>query len=95
VRFRRTDILAAFWASGSVNVPGGPQTLDEGGVTIDNNETPGCEAPNINCYPLKWKTYPEFMEDANVTWQVVCYAPLPLFDVCRSYKVHSIKVSAI
>lgn len=27
--------------SGSVNVPGGPQTPDEGGVYLDNNETPG------------------------------------------------------
>lgn len=27
--------------SGSVNVPGGPQEPDEGGVYLDNNETPG------------------------------------------------------
>ncbi|KAF8588656.1 non-hemolytic phospholipase C precursor [Ramaria rubella] len=60
----------AFWASGSVNVPGGPQSLDEGGVTIDNNEVPGCEATNLNCFPLLWKTFPEFMEEAGVTWQV-------------------------
>ncbi|GJJ06185.1 hypothetical protein Clacol_000374 [Clathrus columnatus] len=60
----------AFWISGSVNVPGGPQQLDQGGVTIDNNETPGCEAPNLDCFPLEWKTVPEFLEEAGVTWQV-------------------------
>lgn len=27
--------------SGSVNVPGGPQSPDQGGVYLDNNETPG------------------------------------------------------
>ncbi|GJJ06186.1 hypothetical protein Clacol_000375 [Clathrus columnatus] len=63
---------------GSINVPGGPQELDQGGVTIDNNETPGCEAPNLDCYPLKWKTFPEFLEDAGVTWQV--YQDLDNFD---------------
>lgn len=31
--------------SGSVNVPGSPQTADQGGVYIDNNETPGMYFP--------------------------------------------------
>jgi hypothetical protein len=91
--FRDTHALAAFWASGSINVPGGPQNLDQGGVMIDNNGIPGCEAPNLDCFPLKWKTYAEFMEDANVTWQVVrvllflsgCWIhPLQKFIVSRS-----------
>ncbi|KAJ5091273.1 hypothetical protein NUU61_006143 [Penicillium alfredii] len=56
--------------SGSVNVPGSPQRSDQGGVYIDNNEVPGCEKNNINCYPLKWKTIFEFYEDAGVSWQV-------------------------
>ncbi|KAL2003706.1 hypothetical protein VTN02DRAFT_2609 [Thermoascus thermophilus] len=56
--------------SGSVNVPGGPQSPDQGGVYLDNNETPGCEKPNVNCYPLKWKTIFEFYEEAGVSWQV-------------------------
>src|SRR6266480_4264896 len=43
---------------------------DEGGVTIDNHEVPGCEGPNLNCYPLKWKTCPEFYQSNNVSWQV-------------------------
>ncbi|GJJ08151.1 hypothetical protein Clacol_002359 [Clathrus columnatus] len=60
----------AFWVSGSINVPGGPQQLDQGGVAIDNNETPGCEAPNLDCYPYSWKTTAEFYEEAGVSWQL-------------------------
>jgi phospholipase C len=33
-------------------------------------ELPGCEGTNLNCYPLSWKTTPEFYQDAGVTWQV-------------------------
>jgi phospholipase C len=59
------------WVSGSVNVPGSPQTKDEGGYPyIDNNETPGCETGGFNCYPLSWKTAPEFYEDAGVSWSI-------------------------
>jgi phospholipase C len=58
------------WVSGSINVPGSPQNPNQGGVYIDNNEVPGCEAPGLNCYPLSWKTTPEFYQDAGVTWQV-------------------------
>ena len=59
------------WVSGTINVqPGSPVPEDDGGVYIDNNETPGCEGSDLNCYPLKWKTTPEFLEDAGVTWQV-------------------------
>jgi phospholipase C len=57
------------WMSGSINVPGSPQTKDQGGYPyIDNNETPGCDANGINCYPLSWKTAAEFYEDAGVSW---------------------------
>ncbi|PGH33019.1 phospholipase C [[Emmonsia] crescens] len=56
--------------SGSINAPGSPQSPDEGGVYIDNTETPGCEAPNLNCYPLKWKTIFDIYEAAGVSWQV-------------------------
>jgi phospholipase C len=58
------------WVSGSINAPGSPQNSDEGGVTIDNNEIPGCEGPDLNCYPLKWKTCPEFYQSNGVSWQV-------------------------
>lgn len=50
------------WVSGSIS--------DAGSVYIDNNETPGCEDTNLNCYPLKWKTTPEIYEDAGVSWQL-------------------------
>ncbi|KAJ5933635.1 hypothetical protein N7454_005964 [Penicillium verhagenii] len=56
--------------SGSINVPGGPQSPDQGGPYLDNNETPGCEDNDINCYPLKWKTIYEIYEEAGVSWQV-------------------------
>lgn len=60
----------AMWASGSINVPGGPQSPDQGGNPyIDNNETPGCEN-GISCYPLKWKTTAEIYEEQGVSWSV-------------------------
>lgn len=59
------------WVSGSINVPGSPQTKSEGGYPyIDNNETPGCETGGFNCYPLSWKTAPEFYEEAGVSWSI-------------------------
>ncbi|KAF2725554.1 non-hemolytic phospholipase C precursor [Polychaeton citri CBS 116435] len=58
------------WISGSINAPGSPQSPDEGGMTIDNNETPGCEGTNLNCYPLKWKTIAEKWQEAGASWQV-------------------------
>ena len=67
----KCDLFLVFWASGSINVPGGPQTPDQGGVTVDNNETPGCDAPGISCFPVKWKTFAEYLEDVGVSWQVV------------------------
>ncbi|RMZ79485.1 hypothetical protein DV738_g3307, partial [Chaetothyriales sp. CBS 135597] len=58
------------WVSGSINVPGSPQDPSQGGVYIDNNETPGCELPGVNCYPLEWTTAPEIYEKQGVSWQV-------------------------
>ncbi|RMZ86629.1 hypothetical protein DV736_g6143, partial [Chaetothyriales sp. CBS 134916] len=58
------------WTSGSINVPGSPQDPSQGGVYIDNHETPGCELPGLNCYPLEWTTAPEVYEKAGVTWQI-------------------------
>ncbi|RSL74536.1 hypothetical protein CEP53_000122 [Fusarium sp. AF-6] len=66
-----TNPNRVMWVSGSINVPGSPQTKDEGGYPyIDNNETPGCDRDGINCYPLKWKTVAEKYEDAGVSWSV-------------------------
>ena len=59
------------WASGSINVPGSPQTPSQGGNPyIDNNETPGCESGGFNCYPLSWKTAAEYYQAANVSWSI-------------------------
>jgi phospholipase C len=59
------------WASGSINVPGSPQTESEGGYPyIDNNETPGCESGGFNCYPVSWKTTAEYYQDAGVSWSI-------------------------
>ena len=30
----------------------------------------GCEAPGFNCYPFTWKTFPEYLEEAGISWQV-------------------------
>jgi phospholipase C len=46
---------------------------------IDNNETPGCEGPNLNCYPLEWETTPELYENAGISWQL--YQDTDNFDV--------------
>jgi phospholipase C len=54
------------WVSGTVQgIADGQQSL-----TIDNNETPGCESPGLDCYPLEWMTTPEYYEAAGVTWQI-------------------------
>ena len=30
----------------------------------------GCEAPHFNCFPFTWKTFPEYLEEAGISWQV-------------------------
>ncbi|KAG5992829.1 hypothetical protein E4U43_003660 [Claviceps pusilla] len=66
-----TDPNRITWMSGSVNVPGSPTNPDgKGGMIIDNNATPGCEAPGLNCFPFVWKTFPEYLEEAGISWQV-------------------------
>lgn len=30
----------------------------------------GCDSDGINCYPLSWKTTPQYYQDSDVTWQV-------------------------
>lgn len=59
------------WMTGTINAPGGPTTPDQGGTVLDNNGTPGCEVgPGLGCYPFSWKTFPEYLEEAGVSWQV-------------------------
>lgn len=66
-----TDPNRIIWMSGSVNIPGSPTNPDgKGGMILDNNASPGCESPGVNCFPFVWKTFPEYLEDAGVSWQV-------------------------
>ncbi|KAJ3479849.1 hypothetical protein NLG97_g8216 [Lecanicillium saksenae] len=66
-----TDPNRIMWMSGSINIPGSPTNPDgEGGLIVDNAATPGCEQPKINCFPFVWKTWPEYLEDAGISWQV-------------------------
>ncbi|KAL9931358.1 hypothetical protein V8E36_009755 [Tilletia maclaganii] len=77
------------WLSGSINVPGGKQAASAGGPTIDNSGTPGCETEakgsTHSCYPLYWKTIPEYFEGAGISWQIYSNEddfgdnPLPAF----------------
>ncbi|KAH8696229.1 phosphoesterase family-domain-containing protein [Talaromyces proteolyticus] len=66
-----TDPNRIMWMSGSVNIPGSPTNLDgTGGMIIDNSNTPGCESTGVNCFPFVWKTFPEYLEEAGISWQV-------------------------
>lgn len=61
----------AWWWSGSINVPGGPTNPSgNGGIVIDDTITPGCETPLVNCFPFYWKTVPEFLQEAGISWKV-------------------------
>lgn len=66
-----TDPNRIMWMSGSLNIPGSPTNPDgSGGMILDNSASPGCESPGLNCFPFTWKTFPEYLEDAGVSWQV-------------------------
>jgi phospholipase C len=62
--------------SGSINVPGSPQTKDQGGypyIQTNGNsggDDSGCDSHGIDCLPLKWTTAPEHYQDAGIDWQV-------------------------
>lgn len=30
----------------------------------------GCESEGVNCFPYSWKTFPEYLEEAGISWQV-------------------------
>ena len=73
-----TDTNRAVWFSGTINAPGSPTGGDGpkmGGPVYDNNRLPGCEnfTPSgkaFSCRPLKWKTIPEYLEEAGISWRV-------------------------
>ncbi|KAK9487019.1 phosphoesterase family-domain-containing protein [Lipomyces starkeyi] len=63
------------WVSGTINIngsyPGNPEV--NGGPYIENYETPGCETNGditYACYPLKWKTVGEYLEEQGISWFV-------------------------
>ncbi|KAJ5612182.1 non-hemolytic phospholipase C precursor [Penicillium lagena] len=69
-----TDPNRCIWLSASVNVPGSPSNPHgDGGAMLDNTASPGCdiETPiKANCFPFTWKTFPEYLQEAGVSWQV-------------------------
>lgn len=61
------------WVGGSIGIDQSKQNL--GGPAVDNHETPGCETASdgskMSCYPYKWKTVVEYLEEAGISWTVV------------------------
>ncbi|KKK15636.1 putative hemolytic phospholipase C precursor [Aspergillus ochraceoroseus] len=64
-----TDPNRWFWQSGSINVPGGYQALGAGGVVLDDNQGNHCEGDNLNCLPLKWPAFAQYLDEAGVDWR--------------------------
>ncbi|PMD34958.1 putative hemolytic phospholipase C precursor [Hyaloscypha variabilis F] len=64
-----TDPNRWFWQSGTINVPGGKQALGSGGVVLDDNQANGCVATNLDCLPLQWPAYAQYLDEASVDWR--------------------------
>ena len=65
------------WWTGTINAPGsetGGDGHNLGGPTYDNHFLPGCsrtaEGGPMSCTPMRWKTVPEYMQEAGISWQV-------------------------
>ncbi|CDS02082.1 hypothetical protein, partial [Sporisorium scitamineum] len=60
------------WLAGTIGIDQAKRNL--GGPAIDNAETPGCETASdgssYSCYPYKWKTLPDYLQQAGISWQV-------------------------
>ncbi|KAI3476734.1 hypothetical protein L1887_61698 [Cichorium endivia] len=60
------------WLAGTMGIDQARNNL--GGPAIDNSETPGCETADdgstYSCYPYKWKTLPEYLEQVGISWQL-------------------------
>ncbi|KAG6293848.1 hypothetical protein E4U46_007092 [Claviceps purpurea] len=66
-----TDPNRVMWMSGTVNSAGSPTNPDgKGGNILSNRASPGCDSPGNNCFPFVWKTMPEILQDAGVSWRV-------------------------
>ncbi|KAJ3995822.1 phosphoesterase family-domain-containing protein [Lentinula boryana] len=77
-----TNPNRVIWQTGTVAASGGNVNTTQGPV-LDNNETPGCsrltmrlengteiDSPQeYSCFPYDWKTLPEYLEDAGISWK--------------------------
>ncbi|KAK0387603.1 hypothetical protein NLU13_3849 [Sarocladium strictum] len=48
---------------------GGKQSPDEGGIILDNNQVNGCTGPNLNCLPIEWPAFAQYLDEAGVDWR--------------------------
>ena len=71
-----TDPNRITWLTGTINtntseVGGHPRKL--GGPVIDNTRSPGCSKTDVGapmtCNPKRWKTVPEYLMEAGITFQ--------------------------
>jgi phospholipase C len=66
-----TDPNRVMWMSGTVNTIGSPSNPNgETGNILSNRASPGCDRPGVNCFPFVWKTAPEYLEEAGISWRV-------------------------
>ncbi|GAO19824.1 hypothetical protein UVI_02043800 [Ustilaginoidea virens] len=66
-----TDPNRIMWMSGTVNTAGSPGNPDgKGGNILSNRASPGCDSPGNNCFPFTWKTTPEYLQEAGISWRV-------------------------
>ncbi|ERT01358.1 hypothetical protein HMPREF1624_02603 [Sporothrix schenckii ATCC 58251] len=64
-----TDPNRWYWQSGTINVPGGKTPLGSGGVVLDDNQSNGCVATNLDCLPLQWPAFAQKLDEAGVDWR--------------------------
>ena len=71
-----TDPNRVTWFSGTINANSSNSGGDvaDGGVVIDNNRDPNClkgsDGAPFSCRPLRWKTVPEYLQDAKIDWRL-------------------------
>ena len=67
-----TNPNRAIWLTGTMNPNGDPREV--GGPFVENSNAPHCGKSDrgdpINCMPLRWKTVPEYLDEAGISWQV-------------------------
>ncbi|KAL1859073.1 hypothetical protein VTK73DRAFT_7602 [Phialemonium thermophilum] len=64
-----TDPNRWYWQSGTINVPGGKTPLGAGGVVLDDNQANGCVGTNLDCLPLQWPAFAQYLDEAGVDWR--------------------------